>query len=330
MLGRLLLAFTFISCSPAPAQQPSLRDSDRIRIAEAFRLAQILQDDIWEGWSGVPFALLLVTSTHEFLIRHPQPSDDFTEVGHDSLLDSNIYVRGRTLPENLRAAFPAVGNISTIVIGQPEKTEQSSTFWVLTVLHEHFHQLQNAQPDYYSAADALDLARGDKSGMWMLNYPFPYDSTDVAIRLSKLGTLLLQSLRAINKPGFEERLSRYRNAHSELQKFLSEDDYKYMSFQIWQEGVARYTEYTVARMAGRDYTPTEEFRSLNDFVPFSEAADSLYSIIEAGLAQVDLEEKRRVAFYSLGAAEALVLDAACPGWHRCYFENKFFLEKCYE
>ena len=87
-----------------------------------------------------------------------------------------MHVRERVFPPNLRACFPAVGDVSTIVIGQPAATEQSSTFWVLTVLHEHFHQLQNAQPDYYSSVDSLNLARGDSTGGWMLNFPFPYDS----------------------------------------------------------------------------------------------------------------------------------------------------------
>ena len=53
-------------------------------------------------------------------------------------------------------------------------------------MHEHFHQLQWAQPEYLKAIDDLGLSKGDATGMWMLNYPFPYDNPEVgaAVRVS--------------------------------------------------------------------------------------------------------------------------------------------------
>jgi len=70
--------------------------------------------------------------------------------------------------------------ISTIVVGQAENTSaKTSSSWVITVLHEHFHQLQDSQPNFYSDVNALNLARGDQTGMWMLNYAFPYERTEV-------------------------------------------------------------------------------------------------------------------------------------------------------
>jgi hypothetical protein len=78
----------------------------------------------------------------------------------------------------------AVGGVATIVVGQPAHTGQTSTRWVLTVLHEHFHQLQFSQPGYYPGVTALGLARGDTTGMWMLNHGFPYDSVAVQARFA--------------------------------------------------------------------------------------------------------------------------------------------------
>jgi hypothetical protein len=34
-----------------------------------------------------------------------------------------------------------------------------------------------------------------------------------------------------------------------------------------------------------------------------------------------------VAFYAVGAAEALLLDRANPGWQQRYLAEKFFLDK---
>ena len=55
---------------------------------------------------------------------------------------------------------------------------------------------QYAQPDYYPATEALDLARHDSTGMWMLNYPFPYDSTAVVKPFAALSHAAREALRA--------------------------------------------------------------------------------------------------------------------------------------
>lgn len=79
-----LLLATLLLCSGAKAQnKPSIPATDHIRLAEAFRLKESIGDRIWAGWSKVPFAVLLVTPDYEFLMRHPQPSADFTLLGYD-------------------------------------------------------------------------------------------------------------------------------------------------------------------------------------------------------------------------------------------------------
>ena len=65
-------------------------------------------------------------------------------------------------------------------MGQAENTlSKTSTPWIIMLLHEHFHQLQDSQPNFYADVSALNLSGADKSGMWMLNYPFPYDRKEV-------------------------------------------------------------------------------------------------------------------------------------------------------
>ena len=172
-----------------PPRLPQLPHPDRVRLAEAFRIGQRLGDEMWRGWSGAPFAVLLATPKHEFLVRHPQPSKDFALIGHDKALRSDVHVRDRRFPTNLMAAAPAVGGISTVVIGRPEDTEAAtSTRWVLTLLHEHFHQMQDSLPGFFRATEALGLARGDRTRRWMLDFPFPYDDSEVGRRFSRVRT----------------------------------------------------------------------------------------------------------------------------------------------
>lgn len=326
----LLVAATLIlplTTSGLAQAKPAMRNEDRVRLAEAFRMADKLGERIWSGWSKAPFAVLLVTPEHEFLIRHSHPSGEFTALGYDPLLKSEVHFRKRVFAPGLLATFPAVGGVSTIVVGQPENTEaKSSTRWVMTLFHEHFHQMQDSQPDFYSAANALGLARGDQTGMWMLNFPFPYESLVVNQQFSLMIHALREAVRAVEGKDFHLKLAAYLGARKRFQETLTVDDYKYFSFQVWKEGVARYTEYRIAREAGRHYRPSKEFASLKDVTPFSYEAGRTLDGIMADLENMSLEKRQRTAFYSVGAADAILLDRVNPGWKRRYFTQKFSLD----
>jgi hypothetical protein len=299
---------------------PSLSSDDRIRMAEAFRLSRALGDRLWKGWTSAPFAMVLVTADWEYLVRHPRPSADFVRIGYDSLLQSALHARRRVFPTNLQATFPAVTGVPTIVVGQPSSTGQSSTRWVLTVLHEHFHQLQTSQADYYARVDALRLARGDSTGMWMLNYAFPYDSLTVQARFAAFA----EGLASAQGRGSARRVA---DARAQLSAVLSTDDDRYLAFQMWQEGVARYTELRVARFAARTPSATSKaFRALPDYVDYARAARDIEREIRIGVERAQLAQSKRVAFYAAGAAFALLLDEASPTWRSRYFTTTLALE----
>src|SRR5215212_6452703 len=118
-----LAAVVLLGVGALAQSGPRLREEDRVRLAEAFRMGDALGERVWKGWNKAPFAVLLVTPDYEFLVRHPQPADDFTRLGYDALLKADVHFRKRVFATNLLATFPAVGGVSTIVIGQPENTE---------------------------------------------------------------------------------------------------------------------------------------------------------------------------------------------------------------
>ena len=323
----LVFPFVLFHAPAAAAGDPAMADVDRVRIAEAFRLADAVGIQVWPGWDRAPFAVLLVTPDHEFLVRHPKPSAEFAGGAEDPVLGHKVWHRKRQFSPQLLATFPAVGGVPTIVIGRAEGTAaKTSTRWVVTLLHEHFHQLQNSQPRYYVDVDALGLARGDTTGMWMLNYPFPYDDPKVKDRFAILATVLVHALRARGTSDFDAKFAAVVAARGALREVLKPDDYKYLAFQSWQEGIARYTEYRVAKAAAAGYEPSKAFRELKDYTPFADDAAATLAGIEKELAAVRLDRAKRVAFYPLGAAEGLVLDAARPDWRKRYFADKFTLD----
>lgn len=320
MLSLVLLAFA----APASAQvaPPRIPEPDRVRLVEAFRLADHIGDRVWRGQRRAPFAVLLVTHEREFLIRHPQPDADFTSAGYDPLLRSQVYTRGRKLSPKLLATFPAVGGVSTVVIGQAENTGKDSTAWVVTVLHEHFHQLQDSQADFYQDVERLGLARGDTTGMWMLNFGFPYAAPEVSEGFARASHLLAVAVRA-PPAELRARTRAYLEARDELRQALAVDDYKYLAFQLWKEGVARYTELRVAELAARRYRPTAAFRALPDYKAYLQIAEQLRASVLCELDAARLSENQRVAFYAFGAGEALLLDRAHPRWRRHYLAERF-------
>ncbi|MGH7725608.1 MAG: hypothetical protein ACREOU_09285 [Candidatus Eiseniibacteriota bacterium] len=291
-------------------------------------MADSLGNRLWPDWDRAPFAVLLITPEQEFLIRHPRPSDDFTLAGEDTLLKSKVWHRPRKFPTHFLATFPAVGGVPTIVIGQAENTEaKTSSRWVVTLLHEHFHQLQNSQPGYYDGVNALGLARGDSTGMWMLNYPFPYAAPEVKEQFSVMSRALAAALKARERPDFSDKFAAYVVAREKFRALLQPDDSKYFAFQIWQEGIARYTEYRLAEFAAAEFKPSEAFRGLADYKPFEGVARDLVDGIEKELVSVELDKAGRTAVYSFGAAEGLVLDRVRPEWRKGYFVTKFTLDE---
>jgi hypothetical protein len=333
MKARLTTALIlFLACHVVLAEEkPSISPTDRTRLAETFRLGERLGDDVWPGWNKAPFAVLLVTPDYEFLIRHPAPSADFTSLGYDSLLKSDVYYRKRTQSIRLLATFPAVRGsmISTIVVGQAENTSaKTSTPWVIILLHEHFHQLQDSQPNFYADVNALNLYRGDQSGSWMLNYAFPYDRQEVQDQFATMSQLLSDSIES-PKALRAVKLRAYLEARQKFQQLLSADDYKYFSFQFWKEGIARYTEYHLARLAAAKYQLRKEFRALKDYQSLADVAKETRERTLHQLVTQKLVQSQREVVYAFGAAEGLLLDEVNPDWRKRYFAEKFDLSRFY-
>lgn len=303
----------------ALAQQ--LPPEDGVRIREFYRLSAAVQDKIWPHWSQTPAPLLLVTEGGEFL-THDAPPKDFTKIGDD------LYARPRQFPTNLLATFPAFGPPSVIVIGEPANTtSKTSTPWLVTVMHEHFHQLQNSQPGYFEAVNKLGLSRGDDSGMWMLNYPFPY--ADVSQQFAHLRDLLLAALAESDPQKFTKAAQEYLLARQPFFGKLSADDHKYLGFELWYEGIARYTEVRCAEAAA-EYHPTAEYVALPDYESLADYAAKKRQETLDELRGADMSKMKRIIVYSWGAAEGFLLDRLKPGWRDEYFAHPFSLDHFFQ
>lgn len=322
--GRVRRALAAVTLAAAvagtAAAAPGLTPEDRVLLAETFRLAAELGEEIWPGWGVAPWEVLLVGEEHEYLVNSPRRPEGFELLGRDDQLGGKVLFRPRTVSTGLRATYPMLGGPPLVVIGRPAATGLDPTSWVVIALHEHFHQLQMSDSSYYADVAALDLAGGDETGNWMLDFPFPYEDPDVGKRFE----LLCATIRAVLLGDMP--LGAVSGAMGSLAAALPDASARYVGFQLWQEGVARYVQYRAARLAGERFSPSAELAALPGYRPFAEVADELHLQILAELAEPRLAERRRVAFYAAGAGLALLVDEHVPGWRGRYLERKFALE----
>ncbi len=284
-------------------------------IAEARTIADRQGDTIWPGFAKTPYPVLLTGKDHSFLFCPVGPAQGFDDLGLEPITGCAVATRKRMFAPNLQATFPAVDGISTVVIGTPDVTERNEAAWISTLLHEHFHQMQMSQPDYYKQVSALGLAGDDDGGMWMLNYPFPYEEEGARAAFQNMAYALVDTLRARESIVFQRRIVTYHKARRAAFARVSAAQGRYAEFQLWQEGVSRYSEIALAEAA------IERFRRGESPYDYSALALNLRVSVLKNLDRFDLKKNGRVSFYALGAGEALLLDRLRPNWREQYFHT---------
>jgi hypothetical protein len=276
-------------------------------LKDMIALSRTHGENLWRGYGKTAFGFLLVQPDREVLLCDNRLPDGFVRAVDDPVLGC----KQASGPPSWRqasflAAMPVFGPPSVIVMGTPATTGRTPGDWKMTILHEHFHQWQSAQTGYYDRVAALDLAGGDETGMWMLNYAFPYADASVGNAHARASAALKAAILA-NKKDLVDATKRYLVARGELQKTVSERDWRYFEFQLWQEGVARWTEFTLGA------------KSKDEGVRAA-AAVSREKTVEA-LAKPTLKADGRVAVYAFGSGEAMLLDRIDPHWRRCYSKD---------
>ncbi len=300
MAFSLATLFAAIALQAAPAAEPLTAE-----LAAAQAVARSEGERLWPGYGRAPFGMLLVREGRELLLCHPSVPAGFSPAGLDAATGCHGAARPRsTLPANLLAAMPVFGPPSTIVIGTPEATQLTPVRWRATIWHEHFHQYQAALPDYYARVESLGLAGDDRTGMWMLNFPFPYQRPDLVQAHGHAARALAAALAARGGGPLVPLARRYAALRRTLATAAGERNWTYFDFQLWQEGVARWTEIAIGRGSG-------------DQAARDDAVARERELLSA-LASPDLAREGRLAAYALGAGEAMLMEACGFDWRTRY------------
>ena len=275
------------------------------QLAEVRRFSNANGERLWNGYGKAPFGFLLITEKEESLICRDAVPDGFSAAGMDTTTGCPRFTRPRSgFPDTLLAAMPIFGPPAVIVMGTPKSTGRSEAGWTRTILHEHFHQWQYDLPTYFERTKALDLHGGDETGMWVLNFAFPYDDQSVVEAFNAASLKLGEAVAARGTEEFGATFDRYLAARQALAAKAGDRNWRYLEFQLWQEGVARWTEIQL----GKTY-PRPDVR---------QSAAKLEEQTIQELASPDLAGKKREVVYAYGAAEAMLLDACRADWRSEY------------
>jgi hypothetical protein len=282
---------------------------DEANIALSEAVLKRVGDTMWPSWSSASFAIDLLTANGPVEINFEKP------------------IPAPSFPPDLEATFPWDNNVPTIVIGEPQFTQAKTPIrWSVVLMHEHFHQWQDAWPRYFASVKDLGLdSSGGKSAMWMLNYPFPYNNLLVNQTFANMAGALADAVDAIGAPRFADAADRYLGLRRLFKAHLTKNDYKYFAFQCWQEGAARYTEIAVARMAAQAHASDPQFLTDDQARDLSDDSAATLAGVEHRLRTIALSEGGRGDFYALGAGEALLLDQVKPGWRTQYLDPRMDL-----
>ncbi|WP_203291133.1 hypothetical protein [Maricaulis parjimensis] len=311
MLPMLMVATSLQTAEPAGdiAAEAALIEQAR----------QIIADQgaaLWPGYDTAPGTILLIKDEQEFLLCHHRQAGGFSDPQDAPVSGCRMQTRARQFNPAFLASFPAVEGTPTMVVGTPEATGRSPDAWMLTLLHEHLHQFQDSLPGQWDATLALDLDGGDTSGMWMLNYPFPYETAAPAARA--LADQALRTLAARGSADFAAEARAYAEARQAFRAGLSPAEARYYDFQIWKEGVARWVELELARMVAAGQPE------------LAHLAEGQEDRLIASLESMNMTAWQREVFYGMGAADAEILDQTDPAWRELYLSHRFDMNAIFE
>jgi len=314
----LILSLAFaVLVVPGFAQRAVPAPTTPTLMAHGQQMARHYGNRVWPRFSQTPFpALLLEAEGERFFCPYSKP-EGFIFSGADVVTGCRVYYRAANhFAKETQVTLMFSGSEPVVVMGTPELSESNVAAWMATLLHEHFHQYQMNWSGYKKAIARLSLENTGAGKNWRLQYPFAYDDVKTGNLLALLSSQLAEILMQPDRDVAKKMIIRYARLRPLVFGQLAEGQRRYLEFQLWQEGVARYTELAMVEFAASDTTAIWMLQ-----IDFAALGANLRKNMIEHLLDSGLSQHQRAYFYSFGAAEALVLDMMDINWRDRYFEH---------
>ena len=181
-------------------------------------------------------------------------------------------------------------------------------------------RIVTARPD---SPRVVNPFQGAHEGTHDLSFPFPYEDEvlNAAWRLEAESVFLLATGDSLTRRVHQRLIPlawRVQEALASDSLFIA-----YKQLQEWNEGVARYTERELARMAMDQsrYEASPVFRRTFPDASYAETWAARYEGMLAPIRFVGEGVRQRAMFYYLGMGKAYALDLLDPTWRERYAER---------
>jgi hypothetical protein len=343
-----------------------LSDLDKARLAEAFHLRRELGDTLWSGWDQADIPMVLYNEEYAFLVGYPNPPAGWVKVPENETRGGSWEpVPGDTFEGQTyygqRLTDPAITPQAFVVlIGEHWVSSMPSRDWMEITLGNDFKQNEPLVfrpffPYRLAARLFLSVVGGED---WyicgLLHESFhAYEGISIPTRLSAAETVFNQNKRrypwdsevfaedwqvelnlladAVQAKSDAEAIELVRQFLAQREKRraaagLDADPVALECQKEWEEGLAKYTELAIWRLAATtsSYEPLPALAGDPGFKDYANF-DQRWS--------QEIEQVRRMAsdqgdgrFYYSGLAQAAILDRLAPDWRTKAMAESVLLE----
>jgi len=337
-----------------------LSELEKARLAEAVHLRQALGDQVWLGWGQADIPQVVYNEAYAFIVGYPDPPSGWTMMPrHESrggawqivpaeAVEGQPYYRQalsspdltpenftvmvgqkwaasmqtdeyseiafyagfrEQLPSFVRPVFP-YRLAWNLIAGKTDTTIQG-------LAHEAFHAYQGTLvPSRLAEAENINR----------LESQYPWDDAGLTSAWKSEMELLVQAVRAPTDTEARDLASRFLQARDQRRLSLKAELADYEQQREWLEGLAKYTELELGRLAAvtPDYAPLPAILADPNFNSYQDRARFMSE--QLGEAQVTQGRNGETRLYYSGLAQAMLLDRLLPGWKEKAFEPDVTIE----
>jgi hypothetical protein len=330
-----------------------LSDLDKARASEALHLRRALGDSLWLGWGSADIPMIFYNEDYAFLIGFSNPPAGWMkipefesrgglwEVVPEDTFNGKAYYRQPLASGVTPEAFVVqIGDrwISNLLTADWMEIKMGNEFrgmvpsplqpalpyrlvaraflsaagghdlYICATLHESFHAYEALQAkERFLAAESVYNQNARR---------YPYDDPVFADGWQKELDLLADAVQAksdtelaeLTRQFLEQR--RQRRASANMDSALIDLE----RLKEWEEGLAKYTELAIWRLAAEvsNYTPLPAMTGDSGFSGYKNINQIWLQQIQQirSMAKDDGDTR----FYYSGLAQAVILDRLAPGW----------------
>ena len=302
---------------------------DKARLQETLHLKQTLGEAVWPGWGEANIPVIIWNNQYSFLIGLAEPSAGWEAVPDDDFEDRPYYRKLSDDPQNFAVQVgdewvASMGTkwetdnflISNFRQMMPGPLKPVFPYWILIqptevqmtgVLHEAFHVFQvQINPKRLQSAEHAHSA-GDQ--YWEADAKMRTAWQDEIDALFKAVTATDPQVMREAAQAFWD-LRRARRVDYQLDESLIDFEQEIE----WEEGLAKYVELSIWRVAANTpgYAPLPALSADTDFKQYATFNQRWAQELDQMKRQATQEGE--VRFYYTGMAQAVLLDRLMPEW----------------